>query len=151
MTLFFQILRFNSYFLEDVVAERIEHQRIRRCHIFYYLEDDSIMVVEPAIANAGIPQGTLVRRHRIPFQTLPEEKMAPDELPRPPPRVAKEKHITFWDLNRSQDIIIYGFRHRITDCDQFTLDYLTAQGMQVNPKEPEPENPFEDYRAKVKS
>ena len=91
----------------------------------------------------------MVRRHRVPFQTLPEENMAKDELPRPPPRVSKEKHITYWDLNRSTDIMIYGSRHRITDCDQFTEDFLKAQGMQVNPKEPEPEDLYGDYRKKV--
>ena len=94
-------------------------------------------------------KGTLVRRHRVPFQTLPEEDMAKDELPRPPPRISKEPHITYWDLNRSNDIIIYGFRHRITDCDQFTEDFLTAQGIQVHPKEPEPEDSYGNYRSQV--
>ena len=93
--------------------------------------------------------GTLVRRHRIPFKTLPEEDMAPDELPRPPPRLAKESYITYWDLNRSTDIIICGFRHRITDCDQFTEDFLTAQGIIVNPREPEPHDAFGTYRDQV--
>ena len=45
--------------------------------------------------------------------------------------------------------MIYGHRHRITDCDQFTDDFLKAQGIHVNPKEPEPEDPFGDYRKKV--
>ena len=85
----------------------------------------------------------------MPFQKLPEEDMAADELPRPPPRISKEKHITYRDLNRSIDLMIYGFRHRITDCDQFTNDFLKAQGIQVNPKEPEPEDAFGDYRRKV--
>ena len=56
----FQILKFNSYFVEDVFAERVEQERLRRCHIFYFLEDDSIMVIEPAISNSGIPQGNKV-------------------------------------------------------------------------------------------
>ena len=46
--------------MEDVFAERIEQERLRRCHIFYFLEDDSIMVIEPAITNSGIPQGKLI-------------------------------------------------------------------------------------------
>ena len=45
--------------------------------------------------------------------------------------------------------MVYGHRHRITDCDQFTDDFLKAQGIHVNPKEPEPEDPFGDYRKKV--
>ena len=97
---------------------------------------------------ACIP-GTLVRRHRVPFQTLPEEDMAVDELPRPPPRLATQQHITFWDLNRSKDIMIYSYRHRIIDCDPFTEDFMTAQGIKVNPKEPEPKDSFGEYRNKV--
>ena len=37
-----------------------------RCTILYYLEDDSIQVNEARQENSGIPQGTLIRRHRIP-------------------------------------------------------------------------------------
>lgn len=95
--------------------------------------------------------GTLVRRHRVPFQTLPEEDMAPDELPRPPPRLAKENYITYWDLNRSTDIMIYGHRHRIFDCDKFTQDFLLAQGIQVNPQEPEPVDNYSQFRAKMEA
>ena len=95
--------------------------------------------------------GTIVRRHRVPFQTLPELDMANDELPRPPPRISKEPYITYWDLNRSEDLMIYGYRHRITDCDPFTHDFLTAQGVQVNPQEPEPSDMYGDYRNKVSS
>ena len=76
--------------------------------------------------------------------------MAKDELPRPPPRVSKEPYITYWDLNRSADLMIYGYRHRITDCDPFTHDFLTAQGVQVNPQEPEPSDMYGDYRSKVR-
>lgn len=90
-----------------------------------------------------------MRRHRIPFQILPEEDMAKDELPRPPPRLAKEPYITYWDLNRSTDVMIYGFRHRITDCDPFTDDFLTAQGIQMNPKEPEPQDLYREHRHKM--
>ena len=52
-----QILKFDSYFVEDVVAERVETNRLRRCHIFYFLEDNTMMVTEPTVPNSGIPQG----------------------------------------------------------------------------------------------
>ena len=52
-----QILKFDSYFVEDVFAERIETNRLRRCKLFYFLEDDSMMVVEPSVSNSGILQG----------------------------------------------------------------------------------------------
>ena len=53
----FQILKFHSYFMEDVHSERMEQNRLRRCHIYYFLEDDSMMVVEPSVSNSGIPHG----------------------------------------------------------------------------------------------
>ena len=28
-----------------------------RCKIYFYLEDDSIQVIEPKVENSGIPQG----------------------------------------------------------------------------------------------
>ena len=43
--------------MEDVHSERIEQNRLRRCHIYYFLEDDSMMVVEPSVSNSGIPHG----------------------------------------------------------------------------------------------
>ena len=46
-------------------------------------------------------------------------------------------------------IYIYRSRHRITDCDPFTDDFLTAQGIKVNPKEPEPKDQFGEHRSKV--
>jgi len=42
--LFLQVLHFQSYFLENVDSNRIETRRIRNCHLYYYLEDDSLQV-----------------------------------------------------------------------------------------------------------
>ena len=46
-------------------------------------------------------------------------------------------------------IYIYCSRHRITDFDPFTDDFLIAQGIKVNPKEPEPKDQFGEHRSKV--
>ena len=35
-----------------------EEFRIRKCVVYFYLEDDSIQVTEPQVENSGIPQGT---------------------------------------------------------------------------------------------
>lgn len=42
-----QVLRFYAYFLESVVESRAESFRVRKCEILYYLEDDTMQVVEP--------------------------------------------------------------------------------------------------------
>ena len=81
---------------------------------------------------------------------MPEEDVAPDQLPRPPPRLTKKPHITYWDLNLRKDIMIYGRRHRIVDCDPFTQSFLTAQGIDVAMPEPEPHDKFTEHRKEVK-
>ncbi len=68
------------------------------------------------------PSGTIVRRHRIPFRpvdvSLDEEEgdgFAPSQG-----RTFPEPHLTLWDLNVRRNVDLYGRRHRIVDCDQFT-------------------------------
>ena len=61
-----QVLRFYGYFQEPVHSSQNETWRVRKCVIYYYLEDDSVHVAEPRIENSVIPQGVLIKRHRIP-------------------------------------------------------------------------------------
>lgn len=46
-----QVLRFDAYFKQTVHESPNEHYRIREVRVFYYLEDDSISVVEPMVEN----------------------------------------------------------------------------------------------------
>lgn len=55
-----QVLKFTAYFKETVHESPQEYYRVRPVEIFYYLEDDSISVVEPHVENSGIPQVTVV-------------------------------------------------------------------------------------------
>ena len=52
-----QVLCFDAYFQEAVHEKREEQYRVRNCKIYFYLEDDSIQVIEPRLKNSGIPQG----------------------------------------------------------------------------------------------
>lgn len=52
-----QVLCFDAYFQEAVHEKREEQYRVRSCKIYFYLEDDSIQVIEPRQKNAGVPQG----------------------------------------------------------------------------------------------
>ena len=74
---------------------------MREVSIFYYLEDDSISVVEPVADNSGIPQGKLIKRQRLPKNDLGE----------------------FWhwkDLNLAIDVTFYGKVFHIYNCDKWT-------------------------------
>ena len=46
-----KVLLFNAYFKQTVNESPNEYYRIRHVKIYYYLEDDSISVVEPAVEN----------------------------------------------------------------------------------------------------
>ena len=52
-----QVLRFHAYFQESVHERAEEQFRVRRCTIYFYLEDDTIQVNESQQVNSGIPQG----------------------------------------------------------------------------------------------
>ena len=56
---------FKAFFRQGVFGSPNEHFRIRYVNILYYLEDDTISVIEPRIDNAGFDQGRLVRKGKI--------------------------------------------------------------------------------------
>jgi hypothetical protein len=48
-------LQFDAYFQEAVVENPNENFRVRKCTVFYYLEDDTLHIIEKRVENAGIP------------------------------------------------------------------------------------------------
>jgi hypothetical protein len=72
--------------------------------IYFFLEDGTMMVSEPKIENSGIPQGTFVKRHRI-------------------PKVGGGFY-TYQDLKNGMNISIYARIFRITGCDDFTRAFF---------------------------
>ena len=44
------------------------------------------------------------------------------------------------------DLLVYGKRIRINECDAFTREYLTSQGIEVNPNETAPADIFTQSR-----
>jgi len=117
-----KVLRFFGFFKEAVFSSAIETHRIRKCVIYYYLEDDSIHIAEPKVENSGIPQGVLVRRHRVPK--------------------ADNSFVGLSDLAIEADIPIYGRIFRITDADAFTRDYYSSNGVELAPAVSTPTDDF---------
>lgn len=78
-----------------------ESWRVRPVVFYYYLEDDSICVMEPEVENSGLPQGKLLRR-----QLLPKNENG--------------EHYHWKNLNLGVDLCVYGTVYRITNCDGFT-------------------------------
>jgi len=109
-----QVLCFNAYFQESVTERRDEQSRIRLVKIYFYLEDDTIQIVEPVVPNSCLPQGTLVRRHRI-------AKPAPND----------DQFFTVDDFNVGHEVTIYGRAFVLFTCDAFTKSFLTKMGVRV--------------------
>lgn len=49
------MLQFNAYFQEPVVENPNENYRVRKCIIYYYLDDDTLHIIEARVENSGIP------------------------------------------------------------------------------------------------
>eukprot|EP00405_Crypthecodinium_cohnii_P046979 CAMPEP_0206580294 /NCGR_PEP_ID=MMETSP0325_2-20121206/33063_1 /ASSEMBLY_ACC=CAM_ASM_000347 /TAXON_ID=2866 /ORGANISM="Crypthecodinium cohnii, Strain Seligo" /LENGTH=622 /DNA_ID=CAMNT_0054086277 /DNA_START=356 /DNA_END=2221 /DNA_ORIENTATION=+ len=120
-----QVLRFAAYFQEPVHENPKENFRVRHCTVYFYLEDGTMMVTEPRIENSGIPQGTFVKRHRIPKND--------------------GSFYTFQDLATAETLEIYSRAFRLYDCDDFTRDfYESGVGIRLKPRE---EPPLDNFRA----
>ncbi|XP_066995320.2 EF-hand domain-containing protein 1 [Anabrus simplex] len=115
-------LTFYAFFTQSV-DNPMEQYRIRNVKIIYFLEDDTITVLEPPVQNSGFVQGKLIRRSKVP-------KNADGE---------------FWhwkDFNIGMDIEFFGRVFHIVDCDKFTEEYLKSQGVEVNSPEQMPLDPY---------
>ncbi|XP_014676880.1 PREDICTED: EF-hand domain-containing family member C2-like [Priapulus caudatus] len=120
-----QVLCFDAYFQESVQERQDEQYRIRNCKIYFHLEDDSVQVTERRVENSGIPQGTLIRRSRIPL---------------PPPN--ENKFYTVEHFNIGKDVVMYNRSFKITNCDAFTVNFLTKLGIKVSQPISAPEDPY---------
>ncbi|XP_029415592.1 EF-hand domain-containing protein 1 isoform X2 [Nannospalax galili] len=121
------VLKFNAYFQEDVPTSTEEHYRIRQVNIYYYLEDDSMCVIEPVVENSGIPQGKLIKRQQLTKNDVGD-------------------HYHWKDLNRGINLTIYGKTFRLVDCDRFTQEFLESQGIELNPPEKMALDPYTELR-----
>lgn len=125
------VLKFNAYFQEPVVEDANENFRLRKCIIYYYLDDDTIHIIEPRVENSGVPQGIFLKRHKLPY---------PDD---------ESKYYSWTDLNLSQNFSVYKRIFRIVDCDEFTRRFYANEGYALNAAEPLPEDKFAHTRAMV--
>lgn len=125
-----KVLKFNAYFKQTVHESPDEYFRVRPVDIYYYLEDDSIAVIEPHVENSGMPQGKLIKRQRLPKND--------------------QGDIWHWkDINNGMNITFYGKSFHITNCDKFTKDFLESEGIVVNDSESIPTDPYINRRAEA--
>lgn len=81
--------------------------RMHKVLIYYFLEDKSIMIIEPKIENSGVPQGAFLKRQMV----LKGDGMSPF-MPQ--------------DFRVGLDIGIHGRCIRITDADEYTRQFFVV-------------------------
>ncbi|XP_045916821.1 EF-hand domain-containing protein 1 [Micropterus dolomieu] len=118
-----KVLRFYAYFQEDILYSPEEEYRVRPVVIYYYLEDDSMCIIEPMVENSGIPQGKRIKRQRL-------------------PKNERGEHYQWKDLNLGMDLEVYGIKYHITQCDAFTKEFMESEGIVLNDSEPMPVDPY---------
>lgn len=120
------VLRFDGYF-KQTVHESTEQYHLRKIKVYYFVEDDSIAVVEPPVENSGIPQGVLIKRQRLPKNST--------------------EFYTVADFNVGINISFYGKTFRIVSCDKFTAKYLQeTENIEINPFETVPVDSYQSIR-----
>lgn len=124
-----QVLRFYAYFKEAVHESPSEADRVRKCTVQFFLVDGTAMVIEHREENSGIPQGTFVKRHRIP-------KPSGDPY-------------DWTDLVVGGEITIYGRTLRIVDCDAFTRGFYESQGFDQAAAEEYPSDSYSSLRTSM--
>lgn len=120
-----QVLRFFGYFKEPVVESALEHFRVRKLIIYYYLEDHTLSVIEPREVNSGTPQGPFIKRQAV----LKEDSSG----------LAISPH----DLRVGTNIFIFGKNIRVTDCDQYTREFYEVNNTPQGRGEELPKDPFD--------
>ncbi|XP_058824044.1 EF-hand domain-containing protein 1-like [Topomyia yanbarensis] len=121
-------LRFNAFFRQAVPESAKETFRVRHVNILYFLEDDTMTVLEPVIENCGFSQGRLVRRGKIEKNCLGDT-------------------YSWKDLNIGIDLEIHGYVFHTTDCDPFTKEFLLSNGIELNEMEFPPPDPAMNERS----
>ena len=120
-----QVLRFYGYFKEPVVESNLEHFRLRKLTLYYYLEDHTLSIIEPKQVNSGTPQGAFLKRQSV----LKEDQSGICVLPQ--------------DLHVGENVLIYGKNIRLADCDGYTREFYEHNGMSQSPAEEVPIDAFE--------
>lgn len=124
-----KVLNFSAFYTEDI-HQGTEDTRTRHVKILFYLEDDTVQISARAGDHCGLPQGTLLKRTRVPL----------------PSRSGRTRDYEVHDFNVGINLTFFGRSYTLYDCDLFTRDALTKLGIQVNPATSAPADPFESQR-----
>lgn len=129
--------RFVAIFDEIVPANLRDPIRTRKVHISYFIEDNTLEIIEPIQANTGLMQGKIVRRHQV---------------VKPTTDTTQNPEISIYminDFTAGSQISIYNRIYTIIDCDSHTRKVLQEIGLNFGPSIPLPDTYYDPTRTKV--
>lgn len=114
-------LTLRAYWRQEVSAGEFPYH-IHQLLIIFYLEDGTMAVREKKTPNSGRPQGTLVKKHKVPN--------------------GNGGFIAATDLAPGSSITVYGRKFHILGVnDEFTANYLSSHGIDVSVSNQPPPSP----------
>ena len=125
-----KILRFYAYITETIRESPLENTRYRRVTIFYFCDDDTILIQEPHIPNSGIQGGCLLKRQKVKANWRQLEQNPEDA------------YITINHFNVGIDLMLNSIVFTIYDCDARTRAFMEEIGIFVNDSVAPPVDPF---------
>lgn len=135
-----QVLCFKAYYKEPVNESAVENERVRKCLVYYYLEDDTMQMIEPPETNSGMPQGAFIRRHKIP---KPQWQLVASGAGSPGCEADDDQeYYGVNDLYVGAELDVYKKKLVVYDCDAFTQQYIQQS---VEP----PGSPISDDASRV--
>ena len=117
-----QVLRFYGYFKEPIFSSQQENYRVRHVTILFFLEDDTIQILEPRERNSGIPQGTFLRRHRA--------------------KKDDDSYVNVGDFRVGHEFTLYGRTYFLSDCDKFTENFMAKINRTGEERTRVPDDPY---------
>lgn len=118
--------KFLAYFTETIPENLNEGSRARKVEISFYLEDNTIEIVEPRERNSGLVQGKVLKRHQI-----AKSRSNPSEI------------YSLYDFYAGAVLSIYERDYTVIDCDSWTKRYLEELGVTFGEPLPLPSNYFD--------
>lgn len=126
-----ETLRFFGYFTENNPESRCPYQ-IRKIKLLYYLEDDTIQIIELGNEQSG-NEGCIVSRQKI-------RRPAPYDF----------ENMSILDVNVNVTVNILNRKYHLTDCDTFTRTFLQRLGIIVHRSVDIPIDPEIELRRREK-
>ncbi|CCW70953.1 unnamed protein product [Phytomonas sp. Hart1] len=95
------VVQLLAYFVENIQQNPTDEKHIRKVCIKFFMEDDSISIIELKEANSGIVQGTILSRRQVPKKSDDDKKL-----------------VLLKDLKIGNEVLIYGINYHIIDMDR---------------------------------